>query len=119
MKVVGILLKNNETDSTGIKNWLYVTKPQFEKIMDSQWDPELRGIRWAVKDRTFTVADIKETKEMDVDYAKTLPTWGKYIEQKVNEQILLEASQQGEVNEQGIRKLEDMKAKFQLNKGLE
>lgn len=114
-KVVGILLKNNEVTSYGVKNWLYVTKEQFDRIMESQLDPEMRNFRWAVNDRTFTLSDIKETKVMDVEYAKTLPTWGKYIEKRVKEQELLEAQNQ---NSEGLKKLEEMKSKFKLGGGL-
>lgn len=114
-KVVGILLKNNEVTSYGVKNWLYVTKEQFDKIMESQLNPEMRNFRWAVNDRTFTLSDIKETKVMDVEYAKTLPTWGKYIENRVKEQELLEAQNQ---NPEGLKKIEEMKSKFKLGGGL-
>jgi len=117
-KVVGILLKNNKVDSLGVKQWLYVTKDKFDKMMESQLDPEMRGFRWAVKDVTFTMADIAETKEMDDDYARTLPTWGKYIEERVQEQKLLEAKQQESLNPEGLKKLEEMKANFRLNKGV-
>ena len=112
-RVVGILLKNNEMTNWGVKNWLYVTEEQFGKIMESQLDPEMRNFRWAVGDRTFTLSDIKETKVMEVEYAKTLPTWGKYIENRVKEQELLNA-QNSEVNPDGLKRLESLKSKFQI-----
>lgn len=117
-KVVGILLKNNEIREDGVKNWLYVTKEQFDRIMESQLDPEMRNFRWSVGDMTFTINDIKITKAMDISYAKQLPTWGRYIEERVQEQELLNAKN-SEINSEGLKKLEDLKSKFNLEKGLE
>lgn len=78
MKIVAIKLKGEALDEFGCQKYIWATKEQAKKIMDSQYTDD-HGFMFQIGDVFIRANDIAMMKIMDLESAKSLPSFKPYI----------------------------------------
>lgn len=119
-KIWGITLKGLETDENGVKSYLWATNEQFKEIMEMLHDETKKDAWFMLGDKPFQIKRIVDFKQMNLDYAKELPSFRKYVLETIEEEKRLgvgEWAEEKQINAEGLKKLDELKSRFRLNKG--
>lgn len=122
-KIWGILVKGYSEGYDGLKMYLWATEEQYQDIMAMLQDETKRDAWVTLGDTPFQIKKIEGFKKMSLKYARTLPSFQKYILERIDEEKRLGIGNWGnpalKENPEGMKRLEDLKAKLKLGKGSE
>lgn len=120
-KVWAITVEGMETMECGVKNYLWATETQFQDIMEMLQDETKRNNWITIGDKPIQLKRIKDFKRVELDYAKDLPSFKNYLIERIEKEKQLGIGEwHKEIeNKEGIKRINDLKAKYQLNKGVE
>lgn len=121
-KVWAITVKGEETGVDGIRMYRWATEDQFQSIMEMLQDDSKKNAWVMLGDRPIQISRIVDFKPMDLDYAKSLPSFSKVVLDRIEEEKKLgigDWEEPKQINAEGLARLEEMKQKFRLDKGVE
>lgn len=78
-KIVAIVLKGMGKDTNGFQQYVWATEKQMHQIMQAQSDDEMRDHLFELGGHYFKVRDIERAETKDLEYAKDLPAFRRYV----------------------------------------
>ena len=121
-KIWAITVKGEETGVDGVKMYRWATEEQFQSIMAMLQDETKKNAWVMLGDRPIQVNRIADFKPMELSYAETLPSFSRYVLDRIEDEKKLGIGNWEEpkqINAEGLAKLEEMKRQFRLDKGIE
>ena len=111
--VASIIVKNLGVDENGLQQYLWATKKQAERLLEAQFDENEKYMLFMLGNDSVRPCDVLEVRFRKVKDVKDLPAFRNYVLKEL--EVEEEKNKLENVNEENVKKIEDMKMKY-LNK---
>ena len=115
-KVVAITTSKLGKDANGFQQYIWATEDELNRLLDAQFDEERRSFVYRIGDYSIRPCDIICFKFVRIKEAKEWPSFRNYVVAKLGKEDETKKIEGAEVNEEGIRKLEELKGRCGLLK---
>ena len=113
-KVVAITTSNLGKDENGFQKYIWATEDELNRLLDAQFDEERRTFVYRIGDSSIRPCDIVSFKFVKIKEAKDWPSFRNYVVAKLGKEDEMKKIENNEVNEEGRKKLEELKGRWGL-----
>lgn len=113
-KVAAIVTKDIGVDANGLQQYIWATQRQAERLLEMQFDEEMRHFVYMIGDESLRPCDILKVKIMKLEYAKKLPAFNSYVIKELEREAEKEKEKLGPANTEDLKKISEIKSRSKL-----